>query len=295
MTTFVDKLPVELLSKITNYVDVQTVPYLQATCKFACGYADNITLYSRVVEDTRNKLEQVINLVREFHNTIHKDPKVKAKLTTSLQNDFVTNAFKEMRFPTDCIVLQVRKIAEYAHCHFDDASRVWVESANNRTISEEDTPIYKALQNYVIGSTYSFAYQYMDRNEVSTCYTHGYITFDENGECAVTYCIQDVKNDKNILDDHKEAISKIPGAYLDSDGLIQFKMTKTSIYELAKFVVDMFGMDHALYETDMVSYIKPSSKLPFVKNYDVFEAELKMELDEWRDRLINILDGTAKH
>jgi hypothetical protein len=281
----------DMLTEIANHVDLQTVPYLQASCKLAYGYVDSKKFRERVIEDTKNKLEQMVNLVREFHNTIHKDPEVKAKLITQLQNGFTQYA-EENPYPAAFLFAEMINFAEYAQCDIVEASRVWIESSFGRTISEEDAPIYKALQNYVVGSCYSFAFQYMDRNEVGTYYSHGSISFNENGEYAMEYCIQDVKNGKDILDGHKEAISKIPGAYLDGDGLIQFKITETSIYELAKFVVDMFGMDNALYETDMVSYIKPSSKLSFPKRHDVFEAGLNMDLDQWRDRLITILDGT---
>jgi hypothetical protein len=233
----------------------------------------------------------MINLVREFHNTIHQDPNVKAKLTIQLQKGFLQYA-EENRYTAALTFAEMIHFAEYAKLDIIDATRVWIESSQGKTIPEEDAPIYKALQNYVVGSNYSFAYQYMDRNEISTYYTHGDITFDENGECVMEYCIQDIKNGKDILNDHKEAISKIPGATLNNDGLIQFKITKASTYELAKFVVNTFGLDNALYETDMVSYIKPSSKLSFPKKNDVFEDEMNMNFDVWRDRLIDILDGT---
>jgi hypothetical protein len=291
MAMFGDKLPLDMLMEVANHVDLCTVPYLQVSCKLAYGYVDRNRFRERVIEDTQNKLEKMINLVREFHNTIHQDPNVKAKLTTQLQKGFLQYA-EENRYTAALTFAEMVHFAEYAKLDIIDATRVWIKSSQGKTIPEEDAPIYKALQNYVVGSNYSFAYQYMDRNEISTYYTHGDITFDENGECVMEYCIQDIKNGKDILNDHKEAISKIPGATLNNDGLIQFKITKASTYELAKFVVNTFGLDNALYETDMVSYIKPSSKLSFPKKNDVFEDEMNMNFDVWRDRLIDILDGT---
>lgn len=290
MATFVDKLPMELLTKIANYVDLQTVPYLQATCKLACGYADNDTLYTRVVEDTATKLQQVVDLVTEFHNTMHQDPKVKAELTTALQKAFLQYA-EQHRNPTDFTLSELRRFTEYAECFIDDAVRVWIASANGRAMPEEDEALYKALQDYLVRNSYSFAFQYMDRKEVSTYYTHGYISFNENGQCEMQFCIQDIKNGKDIGQEHKEAISKIPTAYLDSDGLIQLKVSPASINELARFVVDTFGLDNAMYKTDMVSYIKPSSRLNFPRKQEVFETVLKMDMDVWRDRFIDILDG----
>lgn len=298
MAIFGEKLPWDMLTEVANHVDIQTVPYLRVSCKHAYRYVDINTFRERVIEDTKNKLEKVINLIKDFHNMIHHDPKAKVMLTSQLLKDFSKHVFEERdvyNFPTDVIKAQIRRFAEFAECHIDDATRVWIASCNEQAIPEEDALIYKALQNYVVGSHYSFAYQYMDRKEVSTYYTHGYVEFSENGECAVTYCIQDIKNGKDITHEHKEAIARIPGAHLDSDGLIQLKVNLTSqsttLNELARFVVETFGLDNAMYDTDMVSYIKPSSYLSFPKVNEVFEGSLKMDICAWRDRLIAILDG----
>lgn len=288
-------LPFDMIEGIAKCLDVQTFPMFKCCCKDIYNAATQKIYTDTLINTVNKRLVDIIEIIRQYHMELRK-PEVRTTIIRTILNEFNSKLRNnhEMWNPyTNDMIQMIRRIIDKTACNENDVNRVWFLYMNNYEISSDDEYIVKALEDYTFLRWYSLLFQFTDCKNQGKHYIQLEIDFTDENKPKLGFTMQEIINDKDMCKEDVDKLLEIQNVVYDVDGFTRFEISDYNIKAMSKFIVDFMGPDVFVFETDVVSYIRPHSYLWHSVGEEFIEKQLNQFVDreEYRDKLIDILDN----
>lgn len=289
----IDLMPNEIIDNIVLCTDVLSIPYFKATCKTVSNQITDEHYNNIVIQHIKKKLEDIINIVRSYHDALtNKDveEKLLKMLLVKIHNDkYYHDNMINHRWAGGMMLYNVSSNTNYR------ARRVietWMRYINDKPFEENDTEILDCLKKYVLGtdkSIYVVSFNYIDKlSNKKSHYCVINLQFHDTGDVKMAFSIEDIK-----VDDGRS----VKRCYRDgrpvqrSVRFVEIFVNDTTLTELAECIFENLGRKTCLSETNVVTNIdkwvgfftKDASKL-FDDTIDSF-----VNPESYRNKIIDIL------
>lgn len=285
----INQMPLDVIDAIVSHTDVYSIPYLKTTCKTLSNRITNERYDSMVAQHIKKKLEDVINVVKQYHEAItNKD--VEEQLFKRLLNQLYSRFYgKKVYF---ALQQHVRSETSFTYQQCFETYKRYI---TNQPLEQNDDVIIDSLKKFVIGtdkSVYIVSFNFIDRmldKKMYYCVVN--LQFHDTGDIKMNFSIQNQKIINTVTIDAAFGMSVNLNLRNKSVKRAEIFVTDTTLTELSECIVQEIGREICLSHIQVVNniekWIGPLTKYE-EKLFDIYVDSL-INPYNYRHEIINIL------
>lgn len=294
MSNILRVLPLEMVAEVASRMEPYSLVRFKTTCKVANKLCTDEMCDAVVINDIRERLQNVIKVVTEYHNTVqqidYKEYVTKEMLMKwhKYLVKYEVEHSKKAFWAKSAAFRLVREICDKYNCTERDVMLTWKRYISNEPVFENHSMILEGLKEFVIGSkdTYKVLFEYKAGRYSNILY----LTFDANGEIVMQPFLLDTQSDFDTWEKADKMKKQIPGAHITKNNKLQLNVNDESLYGLAKYINEVFGRPAYMTKTSAVSYIRKHCIPQPASNICHRILDFFVDRDIFKNKLVDILD-----